>query len=72
MPPVFADRTTFAKLRASRDLQSSEPLRFAIVEDLNVSDSRLGDVPRQPSDGLSIRREPGSSVIPLLARGEAI
>ena len=44
-----------------RIIQSSEPLRLAIVEGLSVSDSRLGKVPRRynaaPSQELLVIRE---------------
>ena len=44
-----------------RIIQSSEPLRLAIVEGLSVSDSRLGKVPRRynaaPSRELLVIRE---------------
>jgi putative SOS response-associated peptidase YedK len=45
----------------SRIIQSSEPLRLAIVEGLSVSDNRLGKVPRRynaaPSEKLLVIRE---------------
>jgi hypothetical protein len=44
-----------------RVIQSSGPLRLAIVEELNVSDSRLGNVPRRynaaPSQELLVVRQ---------------
>ena len=44
-----------------RVIQSSEPLRLAIVEGLNVSDSRLGNIPRRynaaPSQELLVIRQ---------------